>query len=375
MPKPIDFANIKTTFFAHKLIVAGSIWAGATFILLIPTCLMLAPKGKAKAGAEEERDEAQAAWTNTNTQLSSTVASLNEAKQRIIDIDCAIMGYPGYNLMVIDFSNQIGMSNFSATDRLKTFWNLSFANDKTENKVTTADKTYRTHRRVGMVTTGRTHHYQEVTTITQTFKNILTGPGLNLNLNCGYSSQAIQATASTYRLSATSPVTSGDRSSGRVDIKSQEQYRSLIQTTFRLGDTKTISNLLVSVDKDQSEAAENLEPQLFKFLAASIALFNTTTVASLQAAQNQLNNSLPGLFDKAQALNHTLQQETATLAAKQASLDSAGGEFRNSLSLWLPLLFLVPAALALFSYLTLYGVQQHASEKEEAEPGREMTTP
>ncbi|TAL63930.1 MAG: hypothetical protein EPN84_04340 [Legionella sp.] len=170
-------------------------------------------------------------------------------------------------------------------------------------------------------------------------------------------------------------MTSGDRSSGRVDIKSQEQYRSLIQTTFRLGDTKTISNLLVSVDKDQSEAAENLEPQLFKFLAASIALFNTTTVASLQAAQNQLNNSLPGLFDKAQALNHTLQQETATLAAKQASLDSAGGEFRNSLSLWLPLLFLVPAALALFSYLTLYGVQQHASEKEEAEPGREMTTP
>lgn len=77
---------------------------GLSFLgFLITTCVKLVPLAQKKSDALKEKEEAEskknAAVSNTNAEA----AKLAEARQRVIDLDCAISGYESFNGRVTNF--------------------------------------------------------------------------------------------------------------------------------------------------------------------------------------------------------------------------------------------------------------------------------
>jgi len=99
-------------------------------------------------------------------------------------------------------------------------------------------------------------------------------------------------------------------------------------------------------------AAEGLHQALSQFLIASLAMFNVTG-SQYPALQQHFRENLPALESQASEVNATLQEKALVLAEKQALAADADELFREGLSLWLPLFFLLPPFLALLVYWVL----------------------
>ena len=373
MPK-IKLAQMRAAFFANPQKVSAAVWAASMFSLLIPTCLKLVPLGNKDKSAKGDRDRAQDDYDTTLQKLNGINDQIREARQRVLDLDCAMAGYQGYNNGVVTFSQSIIDSGATPMDRLRLFWNLQFAADRSENSQNVLVKTwsedvfeYDYYYSCIWHSCGKgksccfdwgwrwvtyTHQYNEITIIANIYKNIVQGPGLRLtSLNCGYYSRDFQnQVPETYVTYESPQVVSGDRRAGSVYINFERDFGSRVPMDYVLDANTIRTPAIVARSATQGDAATNLAASLYQFLGAAIAAFNVTG-ANYPALQNSIRNSIPLLLEQASSVNATLQEKALVLAEEQVLFSRADDDFHEGLSLWLPLFFLIPGGLALLAYV------------------------
>lgn len=130
------------------------------------------------------------------------------------------------------------------------------------------------------------------------------------------------------------------------------EYGARIPTNYQLDDTHTNDKIIVLRDRSQTQAANDLAIKLYQFLVASIALFNSTG-ANYLAVQQGIRNNIPSLLNAVAQATKVADETGIVLAQKQAVFDHADAQFKQGLSLWLPLLFLLPGGAALLIYVVM----------------------
>lgn len=385
MPGETRLTKTKTYFFAHPKQASasiGGVFGLATLIsLLFPTSIKLTPLGNAKKDAKGERDDAADKYDSTLQQYNKAQADIVEAKQRVIDLDCAIPGYQQFNNYAITFQQGLNDPQKSALARLNS-WQIYFAPDSTSTDQSSITKTYEKDEweyeyyyscishYCGKDTHGNTvsccydwgyhwvtyaYDYIETTTITNLRKNIIQGTPLSLSpLNCGYYSRTFETFApETYQTYESPKVNSGDRSTGRTSVSFRKEYGSRTSAHYRLDDDTINKQLVVLRETVQTDAATDLAQNLYKFLAVAVATFNATGI-DYPALQQRINNSIPLLTEQAATIYTQLQDDAEVLAGKEEIYSHADDEFHDGLKLWLPLFFLVPMGATLVTALLTY---------------------
>ena len=352
--------------------VSLAVWGIATAGLLLPTCLELAPKGNDKNNAGNDLDQAKDKNNQAVKQFNTAVAKYREAKQRVTDLFCAMDGYQSFNDRVNAFIQSVSATPLA--DQLRLNWNINFAADttKVQRSIVAKSKDY-TEWVYGSYTscsssscgknqncctvmgyhyTTKTYYYNEITEITQLLENIGQGTGAGvLPLDCGYYSRELAAFAPQSYVTSQSPVVnSGDPRSGTTYVTYTQYIGSQVPEHFLLDDTLTNTMAIIPRDQSQAAAGNTLATSLYRFLIASFATFNLTGI-DYPALQQRINNTLPALADGISQANATVQETALVLAQKQEIYDQAEDEFKDGLSLWLPLFFLAPAGLAMLTYL------------------------
>lgn len=381
-------------FFANPPAVAGVVWCGSMFALLIPTCIELARVTNIKGSAKDEVDQAQSGVDQAQVAVNNARAALTEAKQRIVDLDCAITGYPAFNEAISVLYERIRNSTLPALDRLGTVWLLTFSPDKTEDtKMVVGKKFYEQERVYGRywrcgflcakdVTCCYVNdwgwqdvakYYNEITNIQATYRNILTGSGIQgLPLNCGYYSRRFSIDApQSYVVSQSPPVSGGDRRSGSVYIQIKQDYGSRVPVRYTLDEQNPTSTITVSNSASQPIAAENLMAQLLQFFATAIAAFNVTG-ANYPALQESIRNSIPSLESTLAAANNTLVDKNGLLEDKMAVFSHSDKDYDVGMSIWMPIFWGIPIVLALFACCASYQYKKKYEDDGERS-SREMT--
>ncbi|MDR3442397.1 MAG: hypothetical protein P4L65_05210 [Legionella sp.] len=390
MPGEMRLTKTKMYFFAHpkqaSASVGGVFGLATLIVLLIPTCIKLTPLGNAKKDAKGERDDASDKYDSTLQQYNKAQADIVEAKQRVIDLNCAIPGYQQFNYYAIAFQKSLNDPQKSTLARLNS-WQIYFAPDSTNTDQSSITKTYYQDEWVYEYYYSCTDHYCgvdshnttisccsdwgnhlvtyaydyiETTTITNLRKNIIQGTPLSLSpLNCGYYSRTFETFApETYQTYESSKVNSGDRSTGHTAVSFRREYGSRISARYRLDDNTINKQLIVLRETTQADAATDLAQNLYKFLTVAVAAFNATGI-DYPALQQRINNSIPLLTDKAATIYTQLQDDAGVLAGKEEIYGHADDEFHDGLKLWLPMFFLIPMGFTLFAALLTYFITTH----------------
>lgn len=375
---PGFFSSTKeSSFFTDPKKIVLSTWAAGTFILLIPTCLKLAALANQKHNGKSDLDEATDNYNDAFKNFGAANDNLDEAKQRVIDLDCAIHDYQGFNDRMSNFQQRInGSSAFSTTDKLSLIWDVNFMADTRTYQQQFQEKSwselaYRYEYYYGRHgskcgnksfcyawdwrSVRETHYYNQITRIENLYENIVEGDGVGVeSLDCGYYSRVFQTLpAENYVTHQDSGITSGNRESGIVYTDVTRHWGSRVPMQFRLDDTQTTTMAFIALGATKTQAANALVTQLYQFFAASIAAFNITGI-EYPKMQQQINSSIPHLIDVVHQANETVLENALVLAQKQQTFDSADDDFKAGLSLWLPLFFLIPGGLALLAYAIMY---------------------
>jgi hypothetical protein len=356
---------MRSSFFTHPRRVALSTGAASAFALLIPTCLKLAPLGQQQRHDRARRNDASDAYNAARSELDSADANLAEAYERIIDLDCAMANYSSFNERMFAFQERLDQAaTLPPLDRLSLIWDVNFADDIVTHEQYIQEKSwdesvykygnyYGRHGYAwGPHWVTETHRYYETTKIENQYKNIAIGRGIIVApLACGYYSREFRTMMPETYITYQSPsVRSGHRESGNTYIDLTKQYGSLIPTRFHLDENQTTPIEIVPREVNNTAAANEVAAKLYQFLAASIALFNITG-GNYLAVQQGIRRSIPVLTDSVHQANETMQEKALILFNQQTFFNAADRKFKEELSLWLPLLFLVPVTLACFVYL------------------------
>jgi hypothetical protein len=387
MPRLPQYAHCKTQLFAHPNRGAAGVLTTASLALVLPTSFELIPLGNRKRHAKDKLNMAKSNRDVAYRDYIAAMSSWREAEQRIVDLDCAMSGYPQFNQQITAFQSAIDSSALGPMEQLKAFWQVYFTPDKSTTEQSVQAKTWYDTEYVydyyyscsdhtcsddkkcctdwGYHYVTTTAYFNEVTTISAHYAGIIEGSAIHLPpMDCGYYSRQFKTSAPQTFLKNESPHTlSGDRRAGAVYINFSRDFRSKMTADYVLDSATLQFESEVVATTYQNDAAKILNVQLLQFLATAIAAFNLTG-ANYGALQTSIRASLPGLASTASALNDTLNGCEEILKLRTAEFNEVDQEFKHSLSIWLPILFLVPGALALFSYLFL----THFQEKAEAQP-------
>jgi len=372
--------KLRDGFFAHPKISAASVWAASMFSLLIPTCIVLVPLGNQKRNAQEHKDKAQDTYDQSRNAWLGAQDAADDAKQRVIDLKCAINGYEGFNQAVVAFANTTQSPEPTELNKLNALWLLRFDPDKTQKKTSVRSEQYLTHYYSPIYKQIKTesHPYDVRTTVTEKYNNIVKGTGPQLPpLKCGHYSRSISAVPSTYKVSESPHLRGGTMyGGGTVTITYTQDYGSRLRFAYLLDDKTTPHTITVQRKVAQETVAEQLNTQLFKFFAAAIAAFHATG-ANYPDLQARINQSIPFLVDKASKLQHVMQLDKGSVDDYQAVLERSDAEFQKDLSLWLPLFFLVPPVLAVLTYFVAahYQNKYSGTATVDEEQGTELKIP
>lgn len=356
MPK--NSVQLRTFFFTHPKTSASIVWSVSTLSLFIGLCVDVIPRGLGRRDEGQALEDAKALHTSTENQLTQARLRVQEAKQRVIDLGCAMDGFEAFNTRVIDLQQQIANSNLTGTDLLQLYGGLQFVMDKAVTTSSTAQKSYTTYTTTyinkNFYRTAHHHPYKEVTTIEQLFQSLVAGMGINIMpLNCGYYSRLFQIKPPEMYMTWEGPQSrSGSMTSGTISIRFQRGFGSRIPMTYTL-DEKTVQQAeLVPRNNDNQATATDLSSKLFTFLATAVAAFNATGF-NYPALQSSINSTIPALTDMANAINTRLMHESENLAEEQMMFDAADDVFNTHLAIWLPIILVLPASLALLTYCFL----------------------
>ncbi|MDR3490912.1 MAG: hypothetical protein P4M12_02575 [Gammaproteobacteria bacterium] len=367
--------QMRSSLFAHPKTTSAVVWATSMFIFLVPTCIELTPLGNKKRNAKGERDDAQDAYDETLQKFNSANEKIREARQRVLDLDCAKTGYPRFNLDVAAFQQSVN-STLLPLDQLRLHWKMQFDADKTENEQYVAGKSWDESNYEydyyfsciwhscgkntqccfdwGWRWVTDTYYYNQITNIVNKYQGIIQGAPLRLTpLDCGYYSRQFHTLSPVTYVSYESPhIESGDRRAGTTYVNFYREYASKVTASYELDDTKLDFEANVLRTADQSLAATDLAEKLYQFLGTAIAAFNMAG-ANYALLQDNIRKQIPVLLDNAAAINTTLQQEALVLADKENEYSHIDDNFKDGLSLWLPMFFIIPGGLALLTYLLL----------------------
>jgi hypothetical protein len=369
----------RNTFFSLPKYLP-SIVGLSTFIgLLVETCEKLIPLGESRNEAEKLRDQAQDLLDSTARKLKALEAKIAEDKQRIIDLDCSMnttTGYPRFNRAISDFERRLSESKATPIDQLRSFLQMRFDDDKQTTTQFTTEKSWdelvskrewvckqecendkdgkETCKEVCEWETHyeyETHYYDEITTIKNNFKNILTGPTRDLYaLNCGYYARGFKTFSPESYITYESPhIKSGDKERGTTYVNFFRNYGSRFKVSFSLDGKITDSVITVFREFIKIDAATIVISKFHQILSSAYTAFNLTG-ANYPALQESFREEIPKLINQTVIVKAILQENAADLAVKQAAYDDADNAFWGGLRLWLPMLFLIPPAAALLTY-------------------------
>lgn len=370
-------SHCRSTLFAYRKAITIGTWATSTFVMLAPTLVKLIPLGNADRDAKGQLDDAKSAYDSTAKKLYDINAHIHENEQRILNLDCAMAGYQGFNHGVAAFQQRLtDASSLTPVDRLRSVWQFQFDADKTETEHSSRDRSWDTYdteynyyyscfhtggcddhdqtccSKWDYETVTNTHYYTERTTIEDRYRNILVGTPLNLPaLDCGYYSRQFHTNAPvTYVSHESDHQLSGSRESGTTYVDYYREYASRVSISYTL-DGNTV-NSVINVIRDALliDAASNLDTSLQQFLGYAIAAFDMAG-SNYLALQDGLRQQIPLLIADAANVNATLQHDALVLADRQNAFDGADGDYKQGLLLWLLLLLLVPGGLALIAFL------------------------
>ncbi|MFI4919070.1 MAG: hypothetical protein ACHP65_05905 [Legionellales bacterium] len=399
MPNKSLRLQLRPGFFSQPKRATPVVAAVSTLAFLVPACLKLTPLGESLHKATDDKNSAQANYENALNAFAQTESQLIEAQQRVIDLSCAMTQYPAYNTALIRFQEQIINSTLSIPDVLQTFWGLSMIPNQLLTSQDTETLSYQvlipktcyTEECSGGSGGGGgeggdsrdasgeeceeiayacpywiTEYYTQITTYHDTENNILQGPGTNLSsLNCGYYSRNFQIGApQLYIISESPPVTAGSPDSGTVYVDINRILGAQVPGLQVLDGATFNPDLMVPNTGPQNNSMNSIAAQLFQFLGASVALFNTTG-SNYPALQKMINGTIPTLMANATALNSTVQAQALIYAKQQALFEEADEQFSQGLAIWLPLLLGIPTALTLITYImmTRYSASESPSQK------------
>lgn len=346
----LKFAQFQNLFFKKPVLTGLSFWFSSSVILLFPTCFILVPSGTTQRNAKGERDTAQDDVNQQQNRYNGIIADRTESEQRIRDLDCAKAGYQAFNQGAANFQNSLSNTNLTAMNLIQSFGQSSFDADSSKTDTNTQQLSWVTHTTAivnkVLIRTPHHHYYNQVTNILNVYKNILNGGGYKLPiLNCGFYSRALEFYApQTYLVSESPHTTSGTMTSGKVSINFRRDYGSRVPVKYQLDDLVVNPNIIVARDVTQDMATIDLGNQLTRFLAMGVAAFNMVGT-NYTAVQEGIRNRLPVLEDMALVANTTLQAKSKVLASKEGIFAGADSQYSNDLSLWLSLLFVVPAVI------------------------------
>ncbi|HEX2549396.1 MAG TPA: hypothetical protein VHM20_06185 [Gammaproteobacteria bacterium] len=367
------WTQIKSTFFHHPGISAAIAWVTSTFVFLIPTCFELTPLGKDKRSAKKQLDHAQGEYDNTLRELNAVNEQINKSKQEVIDLDCAIAGYPAFNQEMEDFQQSINDSVLQPQDLLRSLWRVDFVPDRTSTEQSVQVKSYDEDEYVyeyywscvwhncpdnesccydwGYHWVTETYDYNEITTIQNLYQGIINGIPLSLpTLDCGSYSRIFGTRPPSTSIRYESPhITSGRKEDGAVHIDFYREWGSQLPALYKLDITTTNFDAIVLRITDQAQAATDLAAKLNGFLATAIAAFNMAGANYVEIRDGIIEN-IPKLIDNANALNATLTEQGLVLDQQKTQYNEAAGEYKGGLSLWLPMFFLIPCGLGVLAY-------------------------
>jgi hypothetical protein len=386
------------SFVARPAVASLSVLTVSTLFLLIPVCLRLSPLGSDRRHAKSERDLAQGDYNNAFGELNTATAALHEAKTRMDDLDCA-RTYPSFNTRMNAFQEQVASFSGTATEELSTLWGIDFVPDTVTQEQTVRRQSWQEgeYRREyyyscinhkcgkdtrccsdwGWRWTTVTHYYDETTRIENLYKNIATGPGLSiLPLNCGYYSRQFQTLAPATYKTDEQRINSGDRNRGHTYVDITRQFGSQVPKLFQLDDALSNTMAIVPRGTTQVLAADDLARQLFQFLTVSLAAFDSTGI-NYPDLQREINSTIPRLVDGVTKTNATAYVKSLILAQKQTVYNEADSQFKQGLSLWLPMFFLLPGGAALLTYLlaSYYKSTRGSASHQTATVGVEIELP
>lgn len=362
----------RNSFFSHPGRVSTIVGATSFFSLLIPTCIELSPLGKKERKTGQKLKQSQAAYDGVAQELSEIMGQVEKTNQSIYDLDCAMAGYPKYNAQLTAFQKEATSSPLLSFNKLKEFWNLQFDNDHSQLVTTQAIKEYDTLEPdvkclVVCSSCGKhtcchcnwiptlktvTHHYTEIDNVNYEYKNIISGSGsLIASLDCGYFSRAFRVFSPETYMTLEGPHSqTGKKEDGAVTVSFTRQQGSRVSLNYEL-DGKTVTNqIVVPRESSQANAANSLLLSLSQFSAAAIAAFNLTG-ANYNTLQNSLKQHFPLLLEQASNVNASLQQKSLELAEDQVLFQSANGDYKKGLSIWMPVFWLVPGTLSILTYV------------------------
>lgn len=350
----MPYPDVKAAFFSKPSRTAVIVSTCGLFTVFIPMMCMLVPLIKTRNNAQEERDGAQAEYDKTAGELNNIRAKIVDAEARVVDLGCALAGYEDFNKAAAKVSQVLTNANGTALDKLKVLWGITLIEDKTTNQESKEDLTYRTTRKVGMITSRRTHHYQQITTIVNNFKGIAQGDALTIPtpLECGKYARRFKLFPQDYMLSESPHTTTGERSSGVVNIRFTREYGSKINVVNVVDNQVVNVPILVPRNVPQEEAATTVTTSLQQYYSAFLALCSMLG-GNYASSRQEYNNSLPGYNVQQEAINRMLTANSRVLTSTQTVFDNANGNLNTGLAIWIPLLITIPLALGLITYFSL----------------------
>ncbi|TAL60603.1 MAG: hypothetical protein EPN84_09235 [Legionella sp.] len=382
---------------AHPFVIGTSTWFVSMVALLIPTCVILVPKGNTKNNAQGDFDTTQQDFDQATADLASKKNALNEANQRINDLTCAITGYPTFNAQVFALNDRLKNASVTKTplDFLASELFLNFVPDNSQTGENVVARTYQepyqdwVTRRTYVCnsyqcpsnvnccyvtlsrfeTFYRTKYYNEITKTTENYHNIVMGSGLQLvPLNCGYYSRAFSFLSPINVITReTSPIRGGDMRAGSVYIQIERNYGSRVPTSYVLDSSMINTPISVSDSSTQVMAANSLVMQLLQVLATAVVAFNGAS-SNYPALQDSFKMKIPGLESSVATANMAFFNQQQLLADKQTVLNNAGSDFTVALSLWLPLFFLIPPFLGIVACMVAMKLSNDSDEDKSCCP-------
>jgi hypothetical protein len=364
--------QIRSSLFAHPKRSAVFIWSTSTIALIITTCVELIPLARNIPDAEGRRDDAQNAFDETLKEFNGINANIDEAEQRVIDLDCAMRGYKDFNQRVVAFQYRISNSSTTPIEGLQLFWKITrFVPDTKDTDQSVVGKkwidhiylcpskpkctTYDCCPRSKWEWVDTPHYYNEITTIKNTYEGIVEGNSFSLDnpLECNYYSRRFGAFAPLTYVTYESPhIPGGDRNAGTTYVNFNRNWGSLIPATYTLDENVVNFDALVLSRVDQNDQAADLWAKLNNFLAIAITAFNMVG-DNYPALQISIRNQIPMLLDKAAAVNATLQEKGLVLSSEKVLFTEADSAYKNGELFWMLLLFFGPLVLGTLTYLLL----------------------
>jgi hypothetical protein len=341
-----------------KLCFWGSVATfGYTLAILVVGSIKMSQKDAVRNTAQSELDAATNQYNIANNAYQTALNNMRDAQQKIGDANCYVSGFTNFAMalnaycnpnssgnVLTDLNIAYGINIIAKSDTIRTTsrsecdWvSVPYSCQKTDAN----GKPY-----TSTCYSLECFRYTITTTYTTTYGTTITGAGSSQQNNCGRYNAGIQITSREFLKSSTGVQRINKYTESKTDTYASQQVTGALLDN----DAKTINYEVDPKNINYQAIAVNLLAQVNQ---QCIYLLSAIKPPSFyQAIINATQAQLPALQLEINTTGYILNNATAKRSTKQFVFDHANDNSKLEYSLWLPLLFLVPAAalVLLISY-------------------------